>query len=113
MNNWQREISVSMRHIRRWLKFAFSRKTRNRSRAQKAAWARRKELDALLPAVPMPAQTIECDVVVAQIEGTVVTGEPAESARIDALEWPNPDKSYGDWLHTDKDGIVRVRKQEE
>lgn len=28
--------------IRRWLKFLLSRKTRNRSRAQKAAWVRRK-----------------------------------------------------------------------
>jgi hypothetical protein len=31
--------------------------------------------------------------------------------RINALPWPNPDKQYGDWLHT-KDGIVRVRKSE-
>lgn len=33
---------MKLAHIRRWLKFALSRKTRNRSRASKEAWARKK-----------------------------------------------------------------------
>ena len=36
-----------LKRFRRWLKFALSRKTRNRSAGQKAAWVRRKNAAGL------------------------------------------------------------------
>jgi len=53
-----------LRAIARWLKFALSAKTRNRSRAQKAAWARRRMAQS------------DLDDIVINFESTTPSDEP-------------------------------------
>ena len=88
-----------MKQFRRWLKFALSAKTRNRSRAQKAAWARRKITAAQA-----------CDI------WENGKGPNDVLDRMDALDADKTiaPKVYGEpTIYTDRNGISRVRKQEE
>ena len=96
------KLTKPLRALSRWLKFAMSRKTRNRSRAQREAWARRKQIKLVYADPPY--------------QGGPAPAVPDPLAHLGAINGDKTiaPKDYGeDENFKDRDGISRVRKQEE